>query len=64
MTNKNKINTKKEIQTRKPDFESVSQGLRGYVNTTKDKTRTYLVILDNEGQKFYLNKVDKKEVKK
>lgn len=57
MTQKeNEISKTIELSTRKPDYESISKGLCIYLNKAKDNDRVYAVIIDNKGQKFYLNK--------
>jgi len=53
-----------EIKTNKPDYESVSTGLRAWINQAKGTKREYLVVLDSQGNKFYMNKVVQKEAAK
>ena len=52
-----KQKTNKELVPRGPDFQSVKNSVSAWVNKTKDGAREYLVIVDKEGNKTFLNKV-------
>jgi hypothetical protein len=50
----------RKLVSRKHDFENKNLGIRAWVNQTKDGTRTYLALVDKDGLKLFLNKVEAK----
>jgi len=56
-----KMEQANKLVKRQADFESKGGPLgplRAWVNLTKDGTRTYLAIVDKDGNKLFLNKVE------
>ena len=47
-----------KLVKRQADFESKALGIRAWVNLTKDGSRYYLALVDKDGNKLFLNKVE------
>ena len=52
------METESKLHSRKPDFESKKMGIRAWVNLTKDGSRYYLTVVNKEGEKLFLSKVE------